>query len=70
MYCGKENPDVLINFCLLSIFPFFSHSNVIHKQICVKDFSGTTIPMILKFGTNVGNDLLFCVKENQHTTAY
>ena len=54
-YCGKENQDAEINFCL---FPFFffsiSHSNVIHREICVEDFSGTTAPRILKFGTNVG----------------
>ena len=65
---GKENQVSVINFCLL--FPFFlfsiSHSNVIHREICVKDFSGTTVPRILKFGTNVGYDLLYCVKENQH----
>ena len=30
-----------------------------------KDFSGTTAPRSLKFGTNVGYDLLYCVKENQ-----
>ena len=36
----------------------------------VKDFSGTTAPRILKFGTNVGFDLLYCVKENQPPPAY
>ena len=25
---------------------------------------------VLKFGTNVGYDLLYCVKENQHAAAY
>ena len=30
-----------------------------------KDFQGTTAPRILKFGTNVGYDLLYCVKEKQ-----
>ena len=35
-----------------------------------KDFSGTTVPRILKFGTNVGYDLLYCVRENQHAAAY
>ena len=28
------------------------------------------MPRILKFGTNVGHDLLYCVKENQHCAAY
>ena len=70
--CRKENQDAVINFCLL--FPFFlfsiSHSNAIHREICVKDFSGTTAPRILKFGTNVGYDLLYCVKEDQDAAAY
>ena len=61
MYCGKENQDAVINFCLFSPF-FISHSNVIHREICVKDFSGTTVPRILKFVTNVGYDLLYCAK--------
>ena len=68
VYCEKENQDSVISFCLL--FPFFlfsmSHSNV----ICVKDFSGTTLPRILKFGTNVGYDLLYCVRENEPPDAY
>ena len=28
------------------------------------------MPRILKFGTNAGYDLLYCVKENQHAAAY
>ena len=67
VYCGKENQDAEINFCLL--FPFFlfsiSHTNVIHRKICVKDFSGITAPRILKFSANVGYVLLHCVRENQ-----
>ena len=72
VYCGKENQNAEINFCLLLPFCLFSisHSNVIHRKICVKDFSGTTAPRILKFGTNVGYDLLYCVKENQTSAAY
>ena len=72
IYCGKENQDAEINFCRL--FPFFlfsiSHSNVKYREICVKDFSGTTAPRILKFGTNVVYDLLYCVRENQPPAAY
>ena len=57
------------------IFAFFFHfsislSNVIHKKICVKDFSGTTSPKILKFGTNVGYVLLYRVRENQPPPIY
>ena len=36
----------------------------------VKDFSGTTAPRILKVGTNVGYDVLYCVRENQLPPAY
>ena len=56
VYCGKENQDAEINFYLLFPFLLFSisHSNVIHREICVKDFSGTTAPMILKFGKMLG----------------
>ena len=36
----------------------------------VKDFSGTTESRILKFGTNVGYKLLYCVRENQPPPAY
>ena len=72
IYCGTENQDAAINF--YHLFPFFlfsiSHSNAIHREICVKYFSGTTAPRILKFGTNVGYDLLYCVRENQHAAAY
>ena len=69
IYCGTENQDAEINFCLL--FPFsISHSNVIHREICVKDFAGTTAPRILKFGTNIGYDLWHCVKANQSPDAY
>ena len=71
VYCVKENQDSVINFCLLFQFFLFSisHSNVIHREICVKDFTGTTVPRILKFGTNVGYDLLYYVKENQYAAA-
>ena len=73
VYCGKENQDAEINFCLLFPFLLFfsiSHSNVIHREICVKDFSGTTASRILKFGTSVGYGLLHCVRENQPPDSY
>ena len=58
VYCGKENQYAEIIFCLH--FPFFlfsiSHSSVIHREICVEDFSGTTASRIFKFGTNFGYD--------------
>ena len=69
VYHGNENQDAEINFILL--FPFFHLSlNVIHREICVKDFLGTTMSIILKFSTNIGYDMLYCVKENQPPDAY
>ena len=43
---------------------------MIHREICVKDYSGTIVRRILKFGSNVGYDLLYYVKENQCAAAY
>ena len=47
-----------------------SHSSVMHREICVKDYSRTAAPMILKFGTNIGYDYLHYVREIQHSYAY
>ena len=72
VYYGKKPKMLWLFFAFFFHLSFFSfsHSNVIHREICVKDFSGTTVPRILKFGTSVGYDLLYCVKENQHAGAY
>ena len=48
----------------------FSVTMFVYVGLCVffffvKDFSGTTESRILKFGTNVGYNLLYCVRENQ-----
>ena len=71
VYCEKENQNAEINFCLL--FPIFLfsifHSNVIHTEICVKDFSGTTAPRILKYDTDVGYDL-YCAREDAYHFLY
>ena len=40
-----------------------------HREICVKDFSGTTVLRILKFDRNIGYGFLCCVQENQHPHA-
>ena len=32
----------------------------------VQDFSGTPLPRILQFGTNIEYDLLYCVRQTQH----
>ena len=42
----------------------------LHREICVKDFSGSTTPRISKFDTNFKYDLLYCVRENQHPHAH
>ena len=42
-------------------FSFFL-SIVIHKNFCAKYFSGTIAPRIMKFGTNIGYNSLFCGK--------
>ena len=41
------------------------HFNVMHREICVKGFSGTTALRILKFGANIAYDYLYHVGENQ-----
>ena len=66
---GKKVKMLRLIFAFFFLFSI-SHSSVIHREICVKDFSGTTAIRILKFGTNVGYDLLYCVKENQYASAY
>ena len=63
VYCGTENQDAEIYFYHLFFHFSITRSNVIHREICVKDFSGTTAPRILKFGTNVGYDSLFVLKK-------
>ena len=71
MYCIKES--MMLKFLLLSFYLFsISHCSVMHGDICVKDFSGTADPTILKFGTNIGYEYmyLYCVREIQHSYAY
>ena len=69
---GKKVKMLRLIFVIFFSFFLFSisHSNVIHREICVKDFSGTIAPRILKFDTNVGYDLLHCVRESQPPVAY
>ena len=45
-------------------------AGVVHWEICVKGFSGTTAPMILKFDKNIGYDYLYGEQQNQHPHAY
>ena len=39
-------------------------------EISVKDFSETTLPRVLKFGTKLGNEQFYCVSKNQPHIAY
>ena len=41
-----------------------------NMDIFVKDFSRTNWPRILKFGTNIRYDRLYCVRKNQPHKAY
>ena len=75
--CVKANHDAEIYFALFfffffTLFSFFSiHlSNVVHREIWFKDFSGPFAPRVLKFGTNIGYSHLYYVRENQHPYAY
>ena len=65
MYNCKQNQAAEIYFCLLFLFVFFLSLNpilfVMNMEIFVKDFSGTALPRILKFGTNIIYDKLYCV---------
>ena len=72
VYCLKEKPGTVIQFaCFVLLFPFsIRHLNVRHREICVKDFSGTKRPRILKVCTNIGFDLLYSVRDSQHSPAY
>ena len=49
------------SFCFFCLY--------VHLCVC-KLFSSKTVPRILKLGTDVGCDLLYCVKENQSPAAY
>ena len=59
----------MLKFILSSFYIFFlffiSHSNIMHREICVKGFSPTTAPRTLKFGTNIGFNL-YRARQNQH----
>ena len=65
LYRVRENQS---SSCLSSLNLFiFSFSPI---KFFVKDFAGTTAPRILKLCTNIGYDLTYCVRENQHPYAY
>ena len=64
VYCENENKDANPYFAFFFQFFIFSfcRSYIIHMDICfVKDFSATTPLMILKFGTKLDSDKVYCV---------
>ena len=67
-----QKKTMMLKCILPSFFPLFlfsiSQSNVMHREICGKDCSGTIRPRISKDCTNIGVDLF--VRENQHPPAY
>ena len=67
----KKHDAVIYLTFLFNLFPFpICHSNVRHKEICVKDASGTIRPRIFKVCTNIGFDLLYCVRDSQYPHSY
>ena len=64
----------MLKFIMPSFYFFFlffiSNSNVMHREVYVKCFSGTTAHRILEFGTNLGYDYLYYVRQNQHPHSY
>ena len=72
--CITENKTKVLRFIFAFFFVFFpfsiSHSKVMSIEISVKYFAGTTWPRILKFGTKLGNEQLYCVLKNPPHIAY
>ena len=62
VYCVKEINNAEIHFAIFSPFLYLSLQ---FNIFCVKHFSGTTAPRILKFYTYIGYDLLNFVKKNE-----
>ena len=63
--CITVNKTKVLRFFFAFFFYFvifsISQSNVMNLEIFVKDFSGTAIPRIYKFSTNIRYEKLFCV---------
>ena len=73
VYCVNGNLDANPHFAFFfQIFTFsFFLSYIIHMDIfSVKDFSATTSVRILKFGTKLDSDKLYCVTKDQPHIAY
>ena len=68
LYCVNEKKDAYSYFS--SFFNFSCFPSVALTYIwtffSVKDFSATTLLRILKFGTKLYSDELYCVTKNSH----
>ena len=71
VYCVRENQ--MARICFTILFPLCSfticHSCILNMEISVKHFSGTARHRMMKFGTNIGYDKLYCVRKNQPSPA-
>ena len=65
LYCIRNNQHAL-----LYPFPLFVYFSFSPIKYFVKHFSRATSPRILKFCTNIGYALFYCVRGNQHPHGY
>ena len=72
--CINVNKIMVLRFIFAFFFYFsffsISQSSVMNMEIFVKDFSGIALPSILKFGTNIRYDKVYCVLKIQPHIAY
>ena len=67
----QKNSHILLISPFICSFFFLSNGNFCHcKLVSVKDFSATTWVRILKFGTKLNSDELYCVTKEQLHIAY
>ena len=70
MACDGYRPGYVSFFAIYFAFSLCLCVCKLFFSFFVKDISGTTVPRILKFGTNIGYDKLYCVLKNQPHMAY
>ena len=70
VYCVRENQMARICFSILFPLCSFTICHILNMEISVKHFSGTARHRMMKFGTNIGYDKLYCVRKNQPSPAY
>ena len=64
----------MASICFSVVFPlcdfYICHSCIMNIEISVKNFSGTAQLRKVTFSTNIGNDKLYCLRNNQASPAY